>query len=134
MRSPVAIPVGMPPIPGPPLIIARPVRGQHEGDDRHVDLVDIVGEIDVMIAVEIFEISRRHPATVIREAHVAPGFAAQQPWISTRAPSGMRSTSGKPEPGPARRPVETVTIPGAASAAVGASSNAANNTLRNFMA
>lgn len=41
---------------------------------------------------------------------------------------------GKPEPGPARRPVETVTMPGAASAAVGASSNAANNTLRNFMA
>jgi hypothetical protein len=46
----------------------------------------------------------------------------------------MRSTTGNPEPGPARKPVETVTMPGAASAAVGASSNAATKMLLSLMA
>src|SRR5215831_12333980 len=51
----------------------------------------------------------------------------------TRAPSGIRSTSGKPGPGPALNPTDVVTMPGAASAAVGASSKAATKTLLSFM-
>src|SRR5437763_1159298 len=48
-----------------------------------------------------------------------------------RAPPGMRSTVGKPSPGPALRLTVVVTMPGAANAAVGISSKAAaiNNPL-----
>src|SRR5205823_1186770 len=48
-----------------------------------------------------------------------------QPWILTWAPPGMRSTIGKPGPGPALMPTDVVTMPGAASAAVGVSNIAA---------
>src|SRR5438445_1695948 len=51
--------------------------------------------------------------------------------MSTRVPPGMRSTVGKPSPGPALRLTVVVTMPVAASAAVGNSSTAAaiNNSL-----
>src|SRR5437899_10388713 len=79
MRVPVAAPVGAALIPGTSRIVARPVRGERERHDGNVDLVDIVGQIDVAVAVEIFEISRRHPATIIRPAHIAPGLASEAP-------------------------------------------------------
>src|SRR5436190_2237232 len=79
MRLPVAAPVGAALIPGTSRIVARPVRGQRERHDGNVDLVDIVGQIDVAIAVEIFEILRRHPATIIRPTHVAPGGGFETP-------------------------------------------------------
>src|SRR5579872_4681865 len=57
----------------------------------------------------------------------------RHPWMLTWAPPGMRSTSGKPGPGPALKPADMVTMPGAASAAVGASSKAAVRIAFSFM-
>src|SRR5947209_117108 len=58
----------------------------------------------------------------------------RQPWILTWAPPGIRSTTGKPVPGPALRLTGSVTIPLAASAAVGTvSSNAAIKSPRSFI-
>src|SRR5207342_2787658 len=75
----VAAPVGAAVIPGTCRIVARPVRGQHERHDGNVDLVDIVRQIDVAVAIEIFEILRRYPATIVRPADVAPGGAFETP-------------------------------------------------------
>src|SRR5205823_8869456 len=57
-----------------------------------------------------------------------------QPRMLTWAPPGMRSTTGKPGPGPALMPMDVVTMPGAASAAVGVSNIAATKTPLQFMA
>src|SRR5260370_37344385 len=89
MRLPVAAPVGAAVIPGTSRIVARPVRGQHERHDGNVDLVGIVGQIDVAVAVEIFEILRRYPATIIRTAHIAPRVSSETPMdVHTCAAEG----------------------------------------------
>ena len=75
VRLPVAAPIGAAVIPGPTRVVARPVRVQHERHDRHVDDIDIVRQIDVPLAVEIFQILRRNPAAVAGPADVAPGVA-----------------------------------------------------------
>jgi hypothetical protein len=63
VRLPVAVPMGAAVIPWPSRVVARPVRVQHEWHDGNVDDIDIVGQIDVVVAVEVFEILRRNPAT-----------------------------------------------------------------------
>jgi hypothetical protein len=56
VRLPIAAPIGAAVIPGPPRIVARPIRAQHERYDGNVDDIDVVRQIDVAVAVEIFEI------------------------------------------------------------------------------
>jgi hypothetical protein len=110
-------------IPGPARVVACPVRVQHERHFGHVDDIDIIRQIDVAVAVEIFQILRRNPAVVVGPAHVAPGIA---PDTAVDVDAGG--------PGPALMLTDSVTMPGAASAAVGVSSIAATKAPPGFMA
>src|SRR6266851_9483171 len=77
VRLPVTTPIGAAVIPGSSRVVARPIRAQHERHDGNVDDIDIVRQIDVAVAVKIFEILRRNPAAIAGPTHVAPDIAPE---------------------------------------------------------
>jgi len=97
MLMPVAVPISVAVIPGTADIIAVPIAGQHERHDRNV--ISIVRQIDVAMAIEISEPGGGDPAALTRIAHIAPR-AATDAAMNVDAGAGRNAIDGwKAEPG-----------------------------------
>jgi hypothetical protein len=87
---------------GTPDVVVVPIVSEHKRDDRHVDLVHIVGEINVSIAVEVIEECGPDPAAISMPRHVTPIAAAEAAVNgqvrATRHPGHSRVYGRRPGP------------------------------------
>lgn len=77
VRTPESLPVRAPVVPGPADVIVVPVRAERECDDRDVDDVFVIRQVDVSAIVEVIERIGRDPAAIALPTHVAPTVIAQ---------------------------------------------------------
>ena len=71
-RVPEILPMREPVIPGPANIIFAPVAPERKRDDRNIDYLDVVWQVDIPIIVKVIEVIGRNPTPVAVPAHIAP--------------------------------------------------------------
>jgi hypothetical protein len=79
VRMPKLRPIGAAVIPWPTAVVVRPIAIELERDDRNVDDRYVVRQIDVPVAVKIFEIDCTYPTAIVVPRHVTPIVSGQAP-------------------------------------------------------